>query len=420
MKKLTVVLIGAGNRGEIYTNIMHGLPDQYQVVAVAEPVESRRNYVKELHGIPDKLCFENYTDLFQKGKIADLAVIATQDRMHYAPAMAAIGLHYDVLLEKPISPSPEECMQIARAAQKNGVRVIICTVLRYTPLFGTVKEVIDSGRIGEIVSLNHEECVGNVHQSHSYVRGNWGNEDRSASMLLAKSCHDLDLLPWLIDKKCKKVQSFGSLHYFNQKNMPVGAPERCIDGCPHKDTCPYDAVKLYLDDKENYWFRSTSTMCQTPTDEDVKSALRSKQYGKCVFRCDNDVVDHQTVNLLFEGGATATFSMCAFNKGGRFLHIMGTKGELHASFEEKSSVRIYDFLTRKEEQIALDAFSGHGGGDSGIVECVYAYLANGEHSKQIPTIAESCHNHMLVFAAEESRRSGCIVDMEEYLHGFDV
>ena len=419
MSIIKVVLIGAGNRGETYTDIMRELPDKFQVVAVAEPVQSRRNHVKNLHQIPDELCFESYEQLFQKGKIADLAIISTQDRMHYAPAMAAIALKYDVLLEKPLSPEVRECIDIMRAAQCNHVRVIVCTVLRYTPLFRTVKEIIDSGRLGEIISINHEECVGNIHQSHSYVRGNWGNESRSASMLLAKSCHDLDLIPWLLDKKCTKIQSFGSLRYFTRENAPVGSPERCIEGCPHSESCPYDAVKLYLNDKENYWFRSTSTMCQEPTDTDVETALRNTQYGKCVYKCDNDVVDHQTVNMLFENGATATFSMCAFNRGGRFIHIMGTKGELHASLEENGSITIYDFLTKKETITPMNAVDGivggHGGGDAGIVNSVYEYLANDVRAKSIPTIEESCHNHILVFAAEKSRKIGQVIDINEFI-----
>lgn len=419
MKMLKVVLIGAGNRGETYTNIMHEFPEKLQVVAVAEPVLSRRNHVKTLHNIPDDLCFDSYSELFKKGKIADLAIISTQDRMHFTPAMEAIKLKYDLLLEKPLAPSAEECLSIMRAAQENDVRVIVCTVLRYTQLFGSVKDIIDSGRIGEVVSVNHEECVGNVHQSHSYVRGNWGNEGRSSNMLLAKSCHDLDLIPWLIDKKCEKIQSFGTLTYFTKKNAPAGAPERCIDGCPHSSACPYDSVKLYLDDKDNYWFRSTSTMCQEPTDADVEAALRTKQYGKCVYQCDNDVVDHQTVNMLFEGGATATFTMCAFNKGGRFLHVMGTKGELHASLEENGSIKIYDFLSKEETEIPMHAIDGvvggHGGGDAGIVNSVYDYLITGIHAKTIPSIEESCHNHILVFAAEESRLTNQVVDVNEFI-----
>lgn len=419
MKRIKVVLIGAGNRGSSYTNIMHTMPERYQVVAVADPAESRRKHVQELHNIPDELCFEDHTDLFRLGKIADLAIIATQDRLHYEPAMQAISLKYDVLLEKPIAPTAKECLDIELAAQQNNVKVIVCTVLRYAPLFSKTKEIISSGKIGDIVSVDHEECVGNVHQSHSYVRGNWCNTERSSGMLLAKSCHDLDLIAWLLDRKCTQIQSFGSLHYFKRENAPVGSPERCIEGCPHGETCPYNAVKLYLDDKKNYWFRSTSTNCSAPTDEDVENALRNTQYGKCVYKCDNDVVDHQTVNMLFEGGVTATFSMCAFNRGGRFLHVMGTKGELRASLKENDGIRIYDFGTKEETVIPVAGKDGvegkHGGGDVGIVECLYRYLTGAGRSDAIPLIEESCHNHMLVFAAEQSREENKVVDIEKFI-----
>ncbi len=422
MKKIRVVTVGAGNRGGTYTDIMHNMPEQYQVVAVVDPAESRRKHVQELHNIPDELCFENYDDLFRLGKIADLAIIATQDRFHYDPAMKAIALKYDVLLEKPIAPTAKECLEIEAAARENQVKVIVCTVLRYAPLFHKTKEIIDSGKLGEIVSVTHEECVGNVHQSHSYVRGNWGNTERSSGMLLAKSCHDLDLIAWLLGKKCTQIQSFGSLRYFVRANAPADAPERCIDGCPHGDTCPYNSVKLYLDDKKNYWFRSTSTKSQNPTDADVEATLRNTQYGKCVYKCDNDVVDHQTVNMLFEDGVTATFSMCAFNRGGRFLHVMGTKGELHASLKENDGIRLFDFETREETVIPVPGKDGvagkHGGGDVGIVESLYRYLAENSQTEAIPTIEESCHNHMLVFAAEASREENRVVDVAQFIGSF--
>lgn len=419
MKKIKVVVMGAGNRGSSYSNIMHTMPEKYQVVAVADPSVSRRKHVQELYNIPDELCFDNYADLLNLGKIADLAIVATQDRFHYEPAMKAISLKYDVLLEKPISPTAKECLDIEQAAKENNVKVIVCTVLRYAPLFSKTKEIISSGVLGDIMSITHEECVGNVHYSHSYVRGNWGNEERSSGMLLAKSCHDIDLIAWLLDKKCTQVQSFGSLRYFKRENAPAGSPEYCIDGCPHGETCPYNAVKLYLDDKKNYWFRSTSTKCHNPTDADVENVLRNTQYGKCVYKCDNDVVDHQTVNMLFEDGVTATFSMCAFNRGGRFLHVMGTKGELRASLKENDGIRLYDFETRKETFISIPAKDGvegkHGGGDIGIVECMYRYLAEDTQSNAIPSIEESCHNHLVVFAAEQSREENKVVDVEKFI-----
>ena len=423
-RKLKVVLVGAGNRGENYTNIMAQMSDRFEVIAVAEPIDSRRNAIKQKHNLPDEMCFTNWDDLFALGKIADLALITTMDRQHFEPAMKAISLKYDVLLEKPAAPTPEECLKIALHAEEMQVKVVVCHVLRYTPLFMTVKKLIDDGTLGEIISINHEECVGNVHQSHSFVRGNWGNEGRSACMLLGKSCHDLDLLQWLIGKKCKKVQSFGALTYFKAKNMPEGAPDYCIEGCPKGDTCPYNAVKLYLDDKDNRWFRTTCAREADPTDEIIEKAIRTTQYGKCVFKCDNDVVDHQTVNLLFEDDITVTFTMNAFTKGGRFIHIMGTKGEMRAALDKETPITVYDFETKNTIEVPLTAgdgiTSGHGGGDEGIINSLYEYLTDQYKGSSISYIRISADNHLIVFAAEESRKNGTIVDFEEYVKSLQV
>ncbi len=419
MKKIKVILIGAGNRGQTYTNIMRRqLPDLFEVVGVAEPIECRRNYIKEKHHLPEDRCFDDYAPLLELGKIADIAIISTMDRAHYEPTMKAIELGYDLLLEKPIAPTLEECRDITNAAVKKGVKVVICTVLRYTNMFNCVKEIIDSGKIGKVMSVNHEEGVGNVHQSHSFVRGNWGNSERSSNMLLQKSCHDMDILQWLLGKKCKKVQSYGMLSYFKRENAPEGSPEYCIEGCPAAETCPYNAVKLYLDDKDNYWFRSTSTHEIEPTDDDVKKALTETQYGKCVYKCDNDVVDHQTVNMVFEDDITVTFTMNAFNKGGRFLHVMGTKGELHAALDGETPVTIYDFATKETTEISLSAkdgiTGGHGGGDVGIIKTLHDYFNGTYEGNSVPEILESYYNHVIAFAVEESRINGTVVDFDEF------
>lgn len=418
-QKIKVVLIGAGNRGTTYTDLMAQLPEKYEVVAVAEPIENRREYIRQKHQIPEEFCFESWNDLFAKGKVADAAIISTQDKDHFEPAAKAISLGYHLLLEKPVSPTPEECWEICRLAEEKDVKVVVCHVLRYAPLFEIVKKIIDEGKIGKIISINHEECVGNIHQSHSYVRGNWGNEGRSSNMLLAKSCHDLDLLQWLIGKKCKKIQSFGALTHFRIENAPEGSPEFCIEGCPVGDKCPYNAVKLYLEDKENLWFRTTSTRDNNPTDEKVEKAIRTTQYGKCVYRCDNDVVDHQVVTMLFEDDITVTFSMNAFNRGGRYLHIMGTKGELHAALDNDTPIRIYDFETAKTTEIDVIAgdgvLNGHGGGDEGIVDSLYEYLTDNYKGSSISDIRTSVNNHLLVFAAEKARKEECVVDFETFL-----
>lgn len=424
MKQLTAVVIGAGNRGTRYTDIMYRTPEKYKVVAVAEPIESRRNYIRDKHGISEDMCFDDWKPLFAKGKIADFAIVSTMDRQHFEPAMAAIDLGYDLLLEKPISPEPAECRKIALAAKKKGVKIVVCHVLRYSDMFTKLKQLIDDGAVGDIVSINHEECVGNVHQSHSFIRGNWGNSERSSFMLLQKSCHDIDILQWLIGKKCKKVQSFGSLSYFKRKNAPEGSPEYCYQGCPVGEKCPYNAVKLYFDDKKNSWFRTTCTRLAEPTDDDVMNSLKTTQYGKCVFKCDNDVVDHQTVNLLYDDDITVTFTMNAFNRGGRNIHIMGTKGEIHAAIDDESPIEVYNFETKEKSSVSLnggnDITGGHGGGDDGIVRTLYDYFTDNYTGKAISGAEVSCENHLTVFAAEASRISGGkTVDIDEFIKSLD-
>ena len=423
MKKLTAVVIGAGSRGMGYSKHMKNT-DLFDVVAVAEPIDSRRNFVKDLHGIDESKCFTDWKPLLDCGKIADIAVICTMDRDHLAPALKAIELGYDLLLEKPIAPEPEDCKKIYLAANEKGVKVVICTVLRYTNVFIKLKEIIDSGKLGKIMSVNHEECVGNTHQSHSFVRGNWGNSERSSTMLLQKSCHDIDILQWLLGKKCKSVQSYGMRSYFCVENAPEGSPERCIDGCPYADTCSYNAVKLYHDDKNNAWFRGSCAREVNPTDEQIMHALKTTNYGKCVYKVDNDVVDHQTVNMRFEDDVLVTFTMNAFNKGGRFIHIMGTKGELKAALDGKSPIELTSLdipatQPKTTETIDLSAdnsiTSGHGGGDEGIIRTLYKYLCGEYDGKSIPTIEESYYNHLLTFAIEKSRIENTVVDVEDYI-----
>ena len=419
-KKLKVVLIGAGNRGITYTDIMSRYPEKFEVVAVAEPIKSRRDHVRDRHNIDEKYCFEDYKPLLGLGKIADIAVISTMDREHYDATMQAIGLKYDVMLEKPIAPTASECLSITKSAKENGVKILICTVLRYTAFFNKIKEIIDSGTLGRVMAIDHTEAVGNIHQTHSFVRGNWGNSKRSSSMLLQKSCHDIDILEWLIGKKCKKVQSFGARSFFTRENAPSGSAEYCIDGCKYGESCPYNAVKLYLDDKKNYWFRSTSTREDAPTDQTVENALRNTQYGKCVYKCDNDVVDHQTVNMFFDGDVTVTFNMNAFSTGDRTIHIMGTKCDLYASMNGNDTpIRIVDLITKKETVIPVSGkdgiAGGHGGGDEGIVNTLYDYISGNYKGNCVPEIEESCYNHMIVFAAEKSRENGTVEDVDKFL-----
>ena len=417
----TVIVIGAGGRGTRYSDIISDMGDEFKVIAVAEPVDIRRNYIRDKFGLSEDVCHLSWEEFLSRPKFADLVIIATMDRQHYAPAMAAIEKGYDLLLEKPMSATPEECIEIARAAKEKGVYVQVCHVLRFTPFFRALKNIIDSGRIGEVIHIQHAEDVGNIHQSHSFVRGNWGNSDKSSCMILQKSCHDMDILAWLIGKRCKKVSSFGSLSYFKPENAPEGAPLRCTDGCPHSATCFYDAVKIYRDQgRDQFYSHMLLKRNEHGTDEEIVELLKTEPYGRCVFHCDNNVVDHQTVNLEFEGGATVSFSMAAFNRGGRYIRVMGTKGEISAKMS-KDGFELYDFATRETIHIDIaDAVlndsidGGHGGGDGGIVRAVAERLNGDTSSKSLCTIEETCRNHLIAFAAEESRVRGSVIDMDEY------
>lgn len=432
MEKLKFVLVGAGNRGGIYSKNASAT-GKFEMVGVAEPDDYLRNYMREKYNVPEDRCFRSYEELFALGKIADFAMITTQDQLHFAPAMLAIDKGYNLLLEKPAAPTAEECLAISNAADAKGVQVLVCHVLRYTPFARKVKEIIDSGKLGKIMSVIHSEAVGNIHYSHSFVRGNWRNSEMSSNMLLAKSCHDLDLLQWLLGSECKKVQSFGRLTYFVPENCPEGAPKRCIDGCPHSATCPYDATKIYRDFsyEEGGWLTPVATNRDNPTPEDIDNLLRNTKYGRCVYQCDNNVVDHQTVNVEYENGETVVFTMAAFNEGGRRIHIMGTKGELVSTDFSDISLFVYcdedpnssryghsyhEEIKTSATAIEQTTSGGHGGGDVGIINDLWMLLGEGKTTTSISSIRTSVRNHLTVFAAEESRNNGgVLVNVDDYI-----
>ena len=424
-KKITAIIIGAGGRGMGYARGAKSFPDLYDIVAVADPVECRRNYVRDLYNIPEERVYTDYREILAEGKIADAAFICTMDRDHFAPTMKAIELGYDIMLEKPIAPTPEECAAITKAANEKGVKVLICHVLRFTPFYCRMKELILGGTIGEVQVVEQTEHVGLIHQSHSFVRGKWGNSQRASTMLLQKSCHDIDIMQWLIDKKCERVSSFGSRRYFTEENAPEGAPERCLDGCPAADTCPFHAGKIYIEGSAHTkrWFDTAATQLLDPTEDDVRKALATTNYGRCVFRCDNDVVDRQVVNMEFEDGIVATFTMAPYNSWsgcGRSIRVMGTKGTLSAKTSDKE-IRFENAETGEITMIpvsggdgAATVLGGHGGGDAGIMSVFSLLVSNEYEGISAATIETSCKNHMIVFAAEESRTEGKIVDVREY------
>ena len=428
MSPIRVIVIGAGNRGERYATHMTEMPEHYEIVAVADPAEARRNLFHERFGVAKEMGFHTWEEILAQPKMADLAVISTVDNMHYEPAMKAIELGYNLLLEKPVAPTAKECAEIAAAAQAKGVKVLVGHVLRYSPFYCAVKEILMAGTIGQIISIDQVEGVGNVHFSHSFVRGNWHCEADSAPMLLAKSCHDLDIIQWLLEKPCKKVSSFGSLTHFVPENAPEGAPVRCSDGtCPAYDTCPYNCIKHYYDFKTNSRRSIITTGISKeaePTDEEVMLALKTTDYGLCAYHAHNDVLDHQVVSMEFEGGATASFTVNAFNKGGRYIRIYGSEGELYAHMADQE-IRVYTFRDKKTSFVPVTKIEesingGHGGGDEGIVRELHLYMADGYDGYRAADIHTSVRNHMIGFAAEEARHNSTVVSVDEYMAGFGM
>lgn len=428
MKQISVIIVGAGNRGSRYAEIMSQLPDKYKVVAVADPAKGHRDYVQRLHNIPDSACYETWQEILAQPKMADVAVIATVDNMHYCPALQAIEKGYDLLLEKPVAQTAQECADIVNAAEKKGVNVLVCHVLRYTPFYGKLKELVMAGTIGQVISIDQVEAVGHLHYSHSFVRGNWHVEEDSTPMLLAKCCHDLDIIQWLMDKKCTRVQSFGSLTHFKSENAPEGAPQSCVDGdCPHRATCPYDCIRHYYDWKTNRRRMIITTGISEkfePTDDEVMEALRKTNYGTCAYRSNNNMVDHQVVSMEFEDGATATLNMNAFNKGGRYTRIYGTKGEIYA-FMADQEIKIFTFDGRGSWTVSVPKVDesingGHGGGDQGIVREMYDYLSGSYEGFRAADIKISVSNHMIGFAAEQARHEGTVVNVQDFAAQYDV
>jgi len=417
MKKITVALIGAGQRGFNYAEYALQNPYEMQIAAVAEPTAARREALRERHGLPEDRVFAHWDELFAGPKLADAVMICTQDQQHFEPTMRALEAGYHVLLEKPMSSSPEECLAMGDMAARMNRVFSICHVLRYTNFFSTIKGLLDQGAIGKLMSITHNENVGYWHQAHSFVRGNWRRKDESSPMILAKSCHDLDILLWLAGADCVRVSSFGSLAHFTAENAPEGAPLRCLDGCPASDECLYYAPNLYLTDDTDW---PTSAISDDFSYEARYKALQEGPYGRCVYRCDNDVVDHQVVNLEFDNAVTVAFTMSAFTREiSRTIKLMGTKGEIRGAME-KNEIEILHFGTGKTERISFEdrgGHVGHGGGDWGLMRD-FLRLVRADGGQQGLTSAEhSVQSHMIAFAAEQSRVAGETLELAEFVRG---
>lgn len=412
MKKVTLALIGAGDRGmDCYAPYVLQNPWKAEFTAVAERDPEKRQRFAERYGIKPENCFDDFEEMLRAPKLADAVLICTSDRLHFKPAMQAMEKGYHIMMEKPMGTTPQQCMELWKASQEYGKLFILCFVLRYTEFFETIHQLIESGRIGEVNSITHMENIPLVDQVHAFTRGIFRNEETACPILVSHCCHDLDIISWFAGSRCKKIASFGNLTYFCEKNAPAGAPERCLDGCPAASECKYYAPNYYLTEDTGW---PTSTIGTDMSFEGRIRALEEGPYGRCVFRCDNDVCDNQTVIMEFENGVTANFSLQPFaSESGRTMKIVGTKGEIQADME-KNTIQVFDQFTGRMEQLYIQPSKyKYGGGDHGImeyfVEAVEKDLSGGRTSMD-----SSIEAHMMAFGAEESRKKGIVVDMDNF------
>lgn len=409
---MNYVLIGAGSRGTIYANWAHS--HGHKIVAVAEIRPDRLAEAGTRLEVPEAMLFTDAKQLFSLGKVADAAIIATMDRDHYGHVMAALDCGYDILLEKPISPDPRECIAIEEAANRLSRKVTVCHVLRYTNFFTEIKNILDSGELGKIVAIQHAENIGNFHMAHSFVRGNWRNDKLSSPIIMQKSCHDLDILLWLTGAHCKKVAAFGSLSYFKEENAPAGSTDRCLT-CPVAESCRFDAQKAYLPGLGGW---PTDVVCLEQTEEALMEALKEGPYGRCVYRCDNNVCDHMSIILEFDNDVTATFSLTAQTSAcHRTLHIMCEDGEIVADDGQKQIIVTHHVSSQSEtfQQRVINVRtngSGHGGGDAGIMEDFTKSLSG--HGESRSSISRSVESHLMACAIEESRLTGTVVELDKF------
>lgn len=412
-RPITAVTCGAGNRGNVYGGYAANFPDQIKIIGVAEPIPIRNERYTRIHHIPDENRFKTWEDVFKRPKFADAIIITMPDNLHYRPCMQALDMGYDVLLEKPMAQTEQECRDILAKVKQTGRIVAICHVLRYSPYFIKMKKLIADGAVGELVSIQHMEPIQHIHMSHSYVRGNWHNSRETTPIILAKSCHDLDILRWMIEKPCQSIVAMGDLTWFRKENTPAGSTDRCMNGCAVEADCPYSALKVYGTSRD--W----TYVFDLPDEADKQQAavmeyLRTTNYGRCVYRMDNDQPDHYITSIQFSGSITANFSMEAFTSyGGRRTRVMGSMGDMVGDMEE---LTLSDFRTNKSVKLIpmaeeADKYknSGHGGGDWNLMRDFVLAVTNQDPKYLTSTIDQSIESHVMGFAAERSRLTGKII-----------
>ena len=422
-KRIRVGIIGLGSQGATYVRDHKLYEDELELCAIADVDRARVQAFGEAHGVPETGWFYSDEEFFAAHPAVDVVFICTRDRMHFSQAMRAMDAGYHLLLEKPAGVTARECRLLKEKADETGRIVVLCHVLRYAPGYRKIKELIDSGVLGEIMTIQAIEQVSCWHQAHSFIRGNCGVVENSSPLFLQKCCHDMDMITWLTGKHCRRVSSFAHLTHFTPENAPAGAPERCTQDCPVKDSCVYNAVQYYYTNGicrgETGWpHEMVVPVDYTP--ENMYRALEQGPYGRCVYRCGNDAVDHQVVNLDMEGDLLVNFTMSTFTgQNGRRLHIMGTKADIMADMDGSRTIELRVF--GKEPEIiditALAAdLSGHGGGESHMLYSLAEAIRRGKADPDLSTIQDSIESHYICLAAEESRMNqGSSVVLEDFV-----
>lgn len=419
MSAIKAIILGGGQRGLVFSNYAKAYPNELKIVAVAEPRHDRLEEFGKVHNIPEEDLVSEWTELLSRPKFADLVIVTTQDNMHYEPAMKAMELGYDVLCEKPMSKDPKELIAMRDKAAETGRKLAVCHSLRYSVFFTEIKELLDSGAIGELVSIQHIESIGFWHMAHSFVRGNWRRKEETSPIIMAKCCHDLDILTWLCDGDIDYISSFGSLKHFKKENKPEGSPERCMDGCDYRDECPYYAPRFYLEHKRSTNDGFRKIVSNDTSEEAVLKALADGPYGRCVYSCDNDVPDNQVVNIMYDNGVTVSMAMCAFTDNcERVINLMGTHGQIRGNMD-LATLTVNDFATGHEYTVKLHSPTGtHGGSDVIMIKEICRDIKiPGAESRS--SVAKSVQSHLACLAAEESRlENGKSISFKEWCSKF--
>lgn len=425
-KPVTAIIVGAGHRAFVYSNPAKTNPELLKIVGVADPNPIRRKKAMDEFGFSEDMCFENAEELTKHGKLADTVINGTMEEQHLETAVPLLNAGYDMLLEKPFAPNEEEMRQIVDCAKKNNSKVMICHVLRYTPFYYGIKERIVNGEIGDIINIQTTEHVSYHHLSTSYVRGKWANKDKChTTMLLAKCCHDLDIMMWMMaDTKPTQISSFGGKFQFKPENAPKNAGTICMKDCPLVDTCVYSTKRLYIDHPDRWAFYVWDALedKENPTIEDKIALMKSDNpYARCIYKCDNNVVDHQSVLVNFASGATGTHNMVGGSaEPRRNIHIIGTKGEIFGNFEESkfTVLKINPSPDAHNEECDVEevdlnvsgdmvgAYGGHGGGDERLAADFVKFIRGEKPSLACTSIFDSVAGHLSVYLADESRENG--------------